>query len=283
VRAQSKPIEFRPEAAQPFDDRILSWWMDRRTVSIWTTAGRLTDIGFVGDEDQPKLLAASRKGESDLLCRDGEYYLVATLDLDDPEIRQPSAFLGVDLGVVNIATRSDGVTHGGRGLQRHRKRMRDLRTKLQKKGTKSAKRRAKLLSGREKRRATDLNHCLAKSIVVEAERTGHGIAIEDLHLGGEGERRRHADAATGAVLRVDVRADGRRGVRVAGAPPPPVADPAVSAGGRDQENVPVRAVERHGVLGGEFGPRRGAGQRRPMRRKVQSAGCGATGPAGLSR
>jgi IS605 OrfB family transposase len=180
VKAESKPIEFRPEAAQPYDDRMVSWWMGKRTVSIWTTSGRLKDIRFVGNEEQLALLAAHRKGESDLLCRDGEYYLVATLDLEDPEIGLPSAFIGVDMGVVNIATRSDGVKHGGRGLQRHRKRMRDLRAKLQKKGTKSAKRRLKLLSGREKRRATDLNHCISKSIVVEAERTGHGIAIEDL-------------------------------------------------------------------------------------------------------
>jgi IS605 OrfB family transposase len=180
VKAESKPIEFRPDAAQPYDDRMLSWLMDRRTVSIWTTAGRRKDIGFVGDEDRLNRLAAHRKGESDLLCRGGDCFLVATVDLEEPEVRLPSAFIGVDLGVVNIATRSDGVNHGGRGLQRHRKRMRDLRTRLQKKGTKSAKRRAKRLSGREKRRATDLDHCLSKSIVVEAERTGHGIAIEDL-------------------------------------------------------------------------------------------------------
>jgi IS605 OrfB family transposase len=180
ARAESKPIEFRAGAAQPFDDRMVSWLMDRRTVSIWTTAGRLKDIRFVGNEDQLKLLASCRKGESDLLCRDGEYYLVATVDIQEPQIGLPSAFIGVDMGVVNVATRSDGVTHGGRGARRHRKRIRDPRTKPRKKGTKSAKRRAKPLSGREKRRAADLNHRVSKSIVVEAERTGHGIAVEDL-------------------------------------------------------------------------------------------------------
>ena len=180
VKAESKPVEFRADAAQPFDDRILSWLMDQRTVSIWTVAGRIKDIRFVGNQDQLNLLTERRKGESDLLCRNGEFFLVATVDIDEPEVGLPAGFIGVDMGVVNIATRSDGITHGGRGLQRHRKRMRDLRTKLQKKGTKFAKRRAKLLSGREKRRATDLNHCISKSIVVEAERTGHGIAIEDL-------------------------------------------------------------------------------------------------------
>jgi putative transposase len=46
VKAESKPITFRPDAAQPYDDRCLSWQLDRRTVSIWTTAGRLRDVRF---------------------------------------------------------------------------------------------------------------------------------------------------------------------------------------------------------------------------------------------
>jgi hypothetical protein len=56
----------------------------------------------------------------------------------------------------------------------------DLRTRLRKKNTTSAKRRLKLLADRESRIATDVNHCQSKSIVVAAKRTGHGIAIEDL-------------------------------------------------------------------------------------------------------
>jgi hypothetical protein len=46
ARAESKPIAFRADAAQAFDDRCLSWQLDRRTVSIWTTAGRMTGIRF---------------------------------------------------------------------------------------------------------------------------------------------------------------------------------------------------------------------------------------------
>jgi putative transposase len=32
---------FRPDAAQPYDDRCLSWQPDQQTVSICTVAGRL--------------------------------------------------------------------------------------------------------------------------------------------------------------------------------------------------------------------------------------------------
>jgi putative transposase len=41
VNAGSKPITFRADAAQPYDDRCLSWQLDPRAVSIWTVAGRL--------------------------------------------------------------------------------------------------------------------------------------------------------------------------------------------------------------------------------------------------
>ena len=52
-----------------YDDRILSWGIDRRRVSIWTLDGRQT-IPFVGGERQIALLA-TRKGETDLVYRNG--------------------------------------------------------------------------------------------------------------------------------------------------------------------------------------------------------------------
>ena len=65
-------------------------------------------------------------------------------------------------------------------MNRRRENDRKLRSKLQQKGTKSAKRRAKKHAGKEARRTRDINHKIAKSIVAEAQRTGRGIALEDL-------------------------------------------------------------------------------------------------------
>ena len=108
-RAESKPVEFRAAAAQPYDDRLLSWQMDQQTVSVWTTAGRLKGISFVGRPEQVKLLAEFRKGETDLVERDGGYYLLATCEVPEgPVSSDPVGFLGVDLGIVNVATKSDG-------------------------------------------------------------------------------------------------------------------------------------------------------------------------------
>ncbi|WP_432748373.1 hypothetical protein [Streptomyces sp. NBC_00056] len=67
ARATGKPVVFREVAAQPFDDRCLSWQMGERTVSIWTVTGRMKHIAFTGSPEQLALLEAYRKGESDLL------------------------------------------------------------------------------------------------------------------------------------------------------------------------------------------------------------------------
>jgi putative transposase len=179
IRAESKPIVFRDNAAQPFDDRILTWNLDTRTVSIWTVAGRIKGIPFVCSGEAMKLLA-SRRGESDLMMRDGMFFLVATIDVPEPPVYEPDGFVGVDLGIVNIATTSDGEIMAGRCLNRYRKRQRDLRTKLQKKRTKSAKRVLKRIRRREARHAANTNHVIARKLVTSAERTSRGIALEDL-------------------------------------------------------------------------------------------------------
>ena len=164
--------------AFPYDDRILSYHLDRRTVSIWTLDGRLT-IPFVAGPRDLELLQ-SRRGESDLCYVRGKWYLLATCDVETPEPVDVEEYLGVDLGVVNIAADSDGAFHSGRHVRGLRRRHARLRSKLQTKGTKSARRRLKALSGKEQRFATDVNHRIAKQLVKKAQHTGRGLALEDL-------------------------------------------------------------------------------------------------------
>ncbi|MGW5876569.1 RNA-guided endonuclease InsQ/TnpB family protein [Nocardiopsis terrae] len=179
-KAESKPIVFRPEAAQPYDDRCLSWQYDQQTVSIWTTAGRVRNVPFAGWADALKTLREYRRGESDLVERDGAFYLVATCEVPEAQTYGPDGFVGVDLGIANIATASSGYRAAGRGLNRYRRRQLALRAKLQRKRSKSAKRRLKARARKERRHATNQNHIIAKRIVAEAERTSNGIALEEL-------------------------------------------------------------------------------------------------------
>ncbi|KJK54844.1 RNA-guided endonuclease InsQ/TnpB family protein [Saccharothrix sp. ST-888] len=181
MKVESKPVAFRPDAAQPFDDRCLSWQYEARTVSIWSTAGRLKGVRFACSPGALETLRGHRRGECDLIRRDGVFYLVATCDVPEAPLNgSPSGFVGVDLGIVNIATTSTGYRAAGRGVNRHRGRQLDLRKKLQAKGTKSARRLLKKRSRKETRHAANHNHIIAKTIVTTAERTGCGIALEDL-------------------------------------------------------------------------------------------------------
>ncbi|MGI5289490.1 RNA-guided endonuclease InsQ/TnpB family protein [Nonomuraea polychroma] len=180
-KAESKPITFRPEAAHPFDDRCLSWLHNVRTVSIWTVHGRVKNIAFTGSPGQLKTLATYRRGETDLLLRDEVWYLVATCEIPQAPLKaDPDGWIGVDRGIVNLATTSDGINYSGQKLTGYRRKMAQVRAELQAKGTKSARRKLKRRAKRERRFAIQTNHVIANEIVADAQRTGRGIAVEEL-------------------------------------------------------------------------------------------------------
>lgn len=155
-------------------------------MSIWTVQGRLKNLRYTGHVDQLKTLVQYRRGESDLICRGGRWYLIATCEIPDPEVYEPVDFVGVDRGIVNLATTSDGTNYQGLRLSRYRRWQARKRTELQKKQTRSATRRLARRTQKEQRHATHVNHKISKEIVSVAQRTGRGIAVEE--LGGIRER-----------------------------------------------------------------------------------------------
>ena len=175
---RKRQASFRPHGSIAYDDRVLSWRHPASTVSIWTVAGRQT-IPFLAGERDRNLLAA-RRGESDLCLVDGRFYLFAACDVETPEPADVSDYLGVDLGVVNIATDSDGAVYSGGQVNGLRRRHRRTRQRLQRIGSKSTKRLLARRRRKERRFSTNINHTIAKRIVATAERTNRGIALEDL-------------------------------------------------------------------------------------------------------
>lgn len=171
---------FRPLGAVQYDQRILSW-KGRDRVSILTLDGRIeVPVLYQGRwRTQP---GAAVRGQADLIYRDGKFYLAVVVDVPDPgTFDEPPEWLGVDLGIVNIATDSDGTEHSGKALRAVRRRNLALRRRLQVKRTKSATRLLKHRRRKEARHVRDVNHCIAKRLVGTAKDTGRGIALEDLH------------------------------------------------------------------------------------------------------
>jgi putative transposase len=195
---------FRPHGAVPYDDRILSYNLKGSEVSIWTLDGRQM-IGFVCGERQRELLATQR-GETDLALVGGKWYLFVTCEVETPEPIDIEGVLGVDLGIVNMATDSDGETFSGEHTECRRQWYQARRQALQKIGTKSAKRHLKRLAGRQRRFQKDTNHQISKRLVAKAERTKRAIVLEHLssirtraRVRGPQQRARHSNWAFGQL------------------------------------------------------------------------------------
>ena len=169
---------FRADAAQPYDDRIVRFVKDGSAVSIWTVEGRVV-VPVVMGEHQQRLMAY-RKGEVDLCRVRGKWMLAATCDIPETETFKVEDWLGVDLGIVSLAVDSDGTVYTGAEVEHVRSKLARRKAGLQKRGTKAAKRKLRKLAGKEARFRQHTSHCISKAIVETAERTGRGVALEDL-------------------------------------------------------------------------------------------------------
>uniref|UniRef100_A0A6M3LU36 Putative transposase n=1 Tax=viral metagenome TaxID=1070528 RepID=A0A6M3LU36_9ZZZZ len=180
---------FKEHGSIAYDERILSWRMGDQTVNIWTMSGRQR-MPFLAGERQLQLLE-HRQGQADLILRDGEWYLHQICEVTESDEFDPTGWLGVDLGVVNIAVTSDGDIFSGEKIESKRQWYEHRRAVLQSVGTKSAKRRLRQLSGRQQRFQRDTNHCISKTLVETAKGTERGIALENLKGIRSRQRLRH--------------------------------------------------------------------------------------------
>lgn len=169
--------EFRPDGAMVYDQRILSF-RKLEAVSMLTLKGRQIIPVRIGEYQKARL--DRLRGQADLILRDGIFYLAVIVEVPEPTKYDPVGALGVDLGIVNLAVDSDGEVHTGKQVDAVRGKNAELRSSLQMKGTRSAKRHLKRLSGKESRFKRNVNHCISKRLVAKAKDTSRAIALEDL-------------------------------------------------------------------------------------------------------
>ncbi|GIW16840.1 MAG: transposase [Tepidiforma sp.] len=196
VRAISKVAEayrrdkrikptFNPHGAIVYDQRILSWkGIDR--VSLLTLEGRELIPVIMGGYQADRLAAYGKRGQADLIYRDGTFYLAVVVDIPEPPPSEGTGVLGVDMGIANLATDSDGETYSGEQVDAKRRHYERMRAGLQRVGTKSSRRKLKRIRRRERRFKRNVNHTISKRLVAKASDTGRDLAIED--LGGIRER-----------------------------------------------------------------------------------------------
>jgi IS605 OrfB family transposase len=188
VRAIAKAVEcfqrdktkcpvFKPRSAICYDQRVLSF-KGLTTVSIWSLSGRLLIPLVCGAYQKDR--RGRIKGQADLVYRQGKFYLLCTIDMPENAPVEPTDVLGVDLGIVNLATDSSGEEFIGEKVDKVRQRYSKRRAGLNKCGTKSARRRLSKIRKREANFRRNENHRISKQVVAKAKATGSAIALEDL-------------------------------------------------------------------------------------------------------
>src|SRR4030042_1857046 len=153
---------------------------DLETVSISTSFGREKIALILGEYQKQMISKAIKFCDSEIIKRNNKYFLNLVIEIPDDPQKAHTNILGVDLGIKKIAVCSNGTKFAGEQTQSVRNRYSALRSSLQGKGTRSAKRRLQKMSGREKRFQKDINHRVSKQIVSMASRHNMAIALEDL-------------------------------------------------------------------------------------------------------
>jgi putative transposase len=177
-RDRAKLPKFREHGAIPYDQRLYSFKNGLDRVSLLALDGRIVVPCAVGTYHRARLEGV--RGQADLVYRKGKLYLFVTVEVPNGSPIDPEGWLGVDLGIRNLAVDSDGEAFSGEKTLALRSRIAKLRAGLQSAGTKSAKRHLRKLRRRERGFHAHTNHVISKSIVRKARDTGRGIAVEDL-------------------------------------------------------------------------------------------------------
>jgi transposase, IS605 OrfB family, central region len=93
----------------------------------------------------------------------GQFYINLIFETDSPK-EVKGEVVGIDRGLYNLVTLSDGTNMSGSAIRNVQRKYLYNRKKLQAKGTPSAKRLLKKISGKEKRFNRDVNHVITKKL-----------------------------------------------------------------------------------------------------------------------
>src|SRR5207248_4327395 len=110
------------------------------------------------------------------VSQQGGFFIIRAKAGMNPQVVE--RFLGVDLGIINLAMDSDGHPSIGAEVERARQRCITHRQTYQATGTKAAKRRLKQLAGVEAKFRRWVNHTISKQLVAYAKDTKAALVLE---------------------------------------------------------------------------------------------------------
>jgi len=149
-----------------YDNRTFKFYPDSHTISLTTVQGRLAYPvahsplidKYRGEYTNAQLVIDEKKNR---------IFIMVQVNIQDKEVikKEDVKVLGIDRGIKNIAVLSDNTFFNSRHLREVKGRYRYMKRRLQHLGTRSAHRKLKKLSGRERRFVLDVNHVISKEIV----------------------------------------------------------------------------------------------------------------------
>jgi len=175
-KSRTLPIKNRYSSIR-FNSRTMSFKLNKRSVSLSTINGRKR-FEFIVPKYFEKYMDYTVEAAT-LRYSNGKLMMMLNCYKPSPKLRKTIKVIGIDRGIRNIAVLSNNTFYNSRHLLSIKNRFQHLRSQLQHKGTRSAKRKLKRLSGREQRFVRDVNHVISKSI---ANSNGTVFAIEDLRV-----------------------------------------------------------------------------------------------------
>lgn len=189
-----KPVFFRRPQADLVRNRDYSFVDDGQVLSI-NTLGKRTKCTFESEHFAEYLDGSYDLGTAKLIELKGLWYLhiPITKAVEDFQKENVRHVVGIDRGLrfLTVSYDEQGKTEfvSGRKIATKRHKFQEVRKQLQSKGTKSAKRRLKAISGRENRWMSDVNRRISKTLV---EKYGKdtlfvledltGVSFEDSNL-----------------------------------------------------------------------------------------------------
>jgi IS605 OrfB family transposase len=159
-------------------DKRLHTWVNPQVISMAAVGGKRIQLTLNLYPKLSELLSSCTQTDPLLYQRDGKVFLALTFVT--PEIPSPEKLaVGVDLGMRFLAVTSEGKAIKGNCYNAIKRKIRHLKSALQSKGSKAAKKRLKQLKKKEANLSKNYTHLVANELLKTQADT---LVLEELDL-----------------------------------------------------------------------------------------------------
>ncbi len=166
-----------------YDRRTFRFYPDARTISLTTVHGRLV-FPIANSPLIEKYRGEYTNAQVAVDAKQRKMFVMIQVEVDkeiERKVDGEEKVIGIDRGMKNVAVLSNNRFFNSKALKSVKGRYRYKKKKLQHAGTRSAHRKLRELSGRERRFVLDTNHVISKKII---NLPFDVIALEDLRTAG---------------------------------------------------------------------------------------------------